>query len=274
MLRQRPILISSLLIVFVLFICGEARATPLTSGLLGYWQFNGNGADSSGNGRDVSLFGGAGYGPGLFGQALSLNGTQGMFAQRPTNDTAFDFGSGDFTIQTWANFNTVSRIQTLIEKFTGSSGPGWTLSILAPLQFFASPTVVLNAGVTIPTGTWQEFVARRTGSTFDLFFDNNLVATGTSSSALPTSTNPLLIGARNSGDGRNFTVDGLIDEVAIWDRGLSDADITSIWNGGAGLQLTSVPEPSSSILVASGIVALVLLRWRYIPFKLRQRKAT
>src|SRR5262249_43213143 len=87
----------------------------LITGLAGYYQFNGNGADSSGNGRDVSLVGGAGFAPGLFGQALDLHANNSQFAQRPVSDAAFNFGSGDFTIQTWFNFNSTPREQTLIE---------------------------------------------------------------------------------------------------------------------------------------------------------------
>ena len=82
-----------------------AFALPLTQGLQGYWQFNGTGADASGHGRPMNLFGNAGYGGGLLGQALSLDGAVASFAARPVNDAAFDLGGADFTIQIWAKFN-------------------------------------------------------------------------------------------------------------------------------------------------------------------------
>ncbi len=236
-------MLSSVAIMMVLM-SGEAQAVSLSSGLVGYWQFNDTGADVSGNGRDVSLFGGAGFGPGLFGQALSLDGTSGMGAQRPSDDAAFNFASGDFTIQLWANFATTSsREQTLIEKFTGGGGPGWTLTTPGVTVFSAAPTIVVDSGaMTFPAGGWQQFVVRRSGSAFDVFHDDTLVAAGMSAGSLPTSANPLLIGARNAGDGRNFTVNGLIDEVAIWNRALSDTDIALIWNGGTGRQITSTVD--------------------------------
>ncbi|MBL8422463.1 MAG: LamG domain-containing protein [Candidatus Accumulibacter phosphatis] len=244
--------LSSVAVMMVLM-SGEAQAVSLSSGLVGYWQFNDTGADVSGNGRDVSLFGGAGFGPGLFGQALSLDGTLGMGAQRPSDDAAFNFASGDFTIQLWANLATTSSgEQTLIEKFTGGGGPGWTLTTPGVTQFYAAPAIVLNSGsMTFPVGGWQQFVVRRSGSLFNVFHDDTLVATGTSAGSLPISANPLLIGARNTGDGRNFTVNGLMDEVAIWNRALSDTDLALIWNGGAGRQITSAVDggtiaPSSS----------------------------
>lgn len=240
---------------------GNAQATPIGSGLLGYWQFNNSGADASGNSRDVLVAGGAGFGSGLFDQALSLNGTQGMNAHRPIDDAVFNFGSRDFTIQLWVNFNNISSIETLIEKFGSISGPGWTLSHGVWKEQFYSPSVVLNSPtIAIHTGVWEQYVVRRGGSTFDLFLNNELIVTGSSALALPSSTNPLLIGARNAADGRNFTVNGLIDEVAIWDRALSNTDIASIWNNGAGQQLisstSSIPEPSIWFLFATGCVAL------------------
>jgi hypothetical protein len=116
------------LLAAVLLHPASASADGLSSGLIGYWQFNGNGNDSSGKGNTVTLNGSAGFGPGLFGQGLSLNGFQGTNASMTTNNTAFDFGSGNFTIQVWVNFNSVSGEQTLLEKFSGCCGPGWTLT--------------------------------------------------------------------------------------------------------------------------------------------------
>src|SRR5262249_25260605 len=115
-------------------------------GLLGYWTFNGTTADASGNGNTLSLVGNATYGAGQFGQALRLDGSATGYAVESANNTAFNFGSNDFTIQVWAKFNSPPQIENLIEKFTGGGGPGWTL-VLVPgaIQFYAAPTVVLTS---------------------------------------------------------------------------------------------------------------------------------
>jgi hypothetical protein len=108
-----------------------------TDGLIGYWTFDGTTVDASGNGNTLALQGGATFGQGLFGQALSLDGQLGSYAAALTNNTAFDFGSDDFTVQIWVDFNTLSGEETLIEKFTGAAGPGWTFTLPNPsdLQF-------------------------------------------------------------------------------------------------------------------------------------------
>ena len=54
--------------------------------LAGYWAFDGNSADSSSNGRDLILFGGVGFAPGLFGRAPDLHHDNSQYAARPVTD--------------------------------------------------------------------------------------------------------------------------------------------------------------------------------------------
>jgi len=44
----------------------------------------------------------------------------------------------------------------------------------------------------------------------------------------------LRIGRRNPGDPRQFGLNGRIDDVAIWQRSLTDNDIQALWNNGFG----------------------------------------
>lgn len=225
-----------------------AAHAALSDGLRGYWTFNGTAADSSGNGRNLSTFGSASFGSGLFGQALVLPGNNSSYAQQAANDTAFDLGSGDFTIQLWVKFTSASREQTLIEKFTGSSGPGWTLTTPGgnSLQFYAGVTT-LTASAALTTGVWHTVVVRRSGTAFTMYYDGSLVASNSSASAISASANPILIGKRNSGDGRDFSLNGTLDEVAVWNRALSAAEIGEVWNGGSGVPVISpTPTPTST----------------------------
>jgi hypothetical protein len=138
----------------------------LTQGLIGYWPFDGTTADASGNGNDLGLFGNATLvSGGLFGEALSLDGVQGSYAQALTNNTQFDFSGSDFTVQIWAKFNDITngREETLIEKFSGAAGPGWSLTLVGGndirLGFGVHGAGLLDSGYEpIPNGTWQEFV--------------------------------------------------------------------------------------------------------------------
>jgi len=211
-------------------------------GLTGYWPFE-DGADYSGNGRDLVLAGNAGLSTGLVGQALELRNDGSQYAARTADDAVYDFGSNDFTVQVWVNFNNTSREQTLIEKFYGGGGPGWTLTKLDGnvLHFWANPSAVFYSPVVqIQTGVWHQFIARKSGSLFQIIYDGNVVAQASSSVAVPDTTMPLLIGKRNASDGRNFAVDGRIDEAAIWSRALTDAEIAYLYNNGSGNSVTRI----------------------------------
>src|SRR5438874_1679998 len=84
--RLRPLLQLELL---------EDRLTPTSgflTGLQAYYPFDGNGADSSGSGRDLTLVGSPGFALGKFGQALDLHGDGSQYGARSISDSVFDLG--------------------------------------------------------------------------------------------------------------------------------------------------------------------------------------
>jgi hypothetical protein len=229
---------SALLAILLILQFSSMAKADLMEGLIGYWPFDGDGADLSGAERHFQLFGGVGFDTGLFDQALDLHGNASQFARRPTNDAVYGFGSSNFTISIWANFNSLNN-PTLVEKFQGRSGPTWTLVGFTPfadLHFYANHgSVVLNASLPdARIGVWHHMVIRRNVTAFDMFFDGAIVASGNSNESFLATETPLLIGKRNPQDGRDFPVDGRIDELAIWNRALSDSEVTHIHNGGLG----------------------------------------
>jgi trimeric autotransporter adhesin len=259
--QQLRLIVSGSLALMLLYTTNETARAGLQMGLDAYYHLDGNGLDASGNGLNLSLVGGVGFGSGLFGQAISLNDNGTQFAARPGSDATFDFGSGDFSIQIWVNFNTVNaREQTLIEKFSGESGPGWTISKVTrsgnnEMEFYSSPFGPIDSTpLSISTGAWHQVIVTRSGSSFSLYFDDNLVGSTVFSGSLDASSNPLLVGRRDSADPRDFAVDGRLDEIAFWNRALSTSEIASLWNDGHGMLIptASVPEPSSLVVAGAG----------------------
>jgi hypothetical protein len=226
----------------VLLVLVLSRLAAAQEGLVGYWPFDGSGADLSEGGRNLELFGGVGFASGLFGQALDLHGDPSQYAARPGDDQIFDFGAADFTLQVWVRFNHTSGEQTLLEKFSFQAGPGWTVTKLAAQVWrlhFDGAIVLDSAPQSIESGVWHHVVVRRQGTVFQIFYDGSVVAQGFSGGAISDTGMPLLVGKRNQNDGRNFAVDGRIDEVAVWSHALSDAEIAFLFNGGSGNPVVS-----------------------------------
>jgi len=87
-------------------------AEPSTAGLAGYWQFEGNLNDSSGNNRNGTPFGSAAYLVGKIGQAISLDGVRdyveitgykGILGGRAFSIAAWvqSASTGDVTMVSW-----------------------------------------------------------------------------------------------------------------------------------------------------------------------------
>ena len=246
----------ALLIVLLNELPLTGSCSQLLNGLAAYYQFEGNGQDSSSNHLDLTLFGSPGFAPGLFGQALDLHHNSSQFAERLTDDAAFDFGTNDFSIQIWFYLYSEIYGQTFIEKFQGQTGPGWTLCNPGVLQFYANGgTLVLNGSASETINVWHQLVVRRSGSSFDMFFDDIKLTSGSTSAAISPTLNGLLIGKRNPSDGRDFSVNGRLDEVAVWNRVLTDAEVAALYNGGQGTLLAPI-QTLISVNVTNGMLSL------------------
>ena len=220
---------------------------------------NGSGIDSSDAGLDLTVTEGAGYDSGLLGQALSLS-SQSTYAYRAENDASLNFGSGDFTIQVWANHNSVDHEQILIEKFSDDSGPGWTLSAMTDGRLMLYGDGLSNylypSETVLTVGSWNHIIAQRDGSSLELFVNGSSVGSLTISGSITSSSNGVLVGRRNEADGRDFSTNGRLDEVAVWSRALSSDEITALYNDGVG---QVIPEPATLAflgLFGGGLLAL------------------
>ena len=224
----------------VVTVASSCLAPPI--GLIAWWPGNGSAQDIVG-GHDALLRGDASFGPGLVDQAFVLDGN-GDFVE--VNDPIFNFGTNDFTVGLWANFNTTAGEQVLIEKYIEALGDagrtGWTFTKLADnrIRLHAGNPgggIVESVPLNIPDNTWTHFALRRSGNVFTLFVNGAEVASGTLTANLD-STSTLKFGHRGnpqdtpgSLDDRQFYFNGSMDDVEIYERALTNAEIESIFSG-------------------------------------------
>jgi hypothetical protein len=244
-------------------------AVPTYADLLGYWRFDGNTNDSSGNGNDGELMNGASLSgdiPAVFtaGQSLLLaGGNQHVLVP---HDPSLDVTSR-MTITAWvkpvgnagwdgvlaknpsdgSNANHAGNYELRIENV--SRQPHFLYQ-----RGGANDTVFpIATSAPIPEGQWSHLaVTVEAGATVDYYLNGAYVeSVGVQSTFGATNSNPLYIGSRAD---LFTTFDGLIDEVAIFDEVLSGERIQQISAGAL------IPEPSAAMLAF--VAAPLLLRYR------------
>jgi hypothetical protein len=209
-------------------------ATP-PLGLVAAFSFNeGAGttvADASGTGNNGTISGATWSAQGRFGSALSFNGTSGWVT---VPDSATLDLTTRFTIEAWVNPASVTGWRTVALKeastrlayglysVNGSSRPsGWAQ--VGNSDYFVNGTAALAAN------TWTHLASTYDGTTLRMFVNGTQVATAAGPSSLAVSTGPLRIGG-NAIWGEYFS--GRIDEVRVYNRALTAAEIQADMNAG------------------------------------------
>lgn len=95
--------------------------------------------------------------------------------------------------------------------------------------FFA----ISSLGISYPAGTWYHVVGQyENGVGQKIYVNASLRGSNSNVGTLNTNTEPLYIGKYHGG-GYDYT--GYIDEIAVWDRALSQTEITELYNAGSGI---------------------------------------
>jgi hypothetical protein len=221
----------------------QVRVTVLTleSSLAGLWHFDeGAGAvaaDSSGGGNDASLIG-ARWGEGRLGTAsLDCSGAGGRAVVPDPANRRLDFGAGDFTMSAWVRTTSRRNTPNVIVKWplqgnTGlhaGSALGLIESAVAQFKAFNGTDTVSVEGVSVADGRWHHLLGRKTTGLLVLYVDGQAVGRRPHTLVSLTNNEPLQIGG--FGNSSSFDFDGLIDEVSMWSRALTDQEIAALASG-------------------------------------------
>lgn len=229
---KKGLLMWLVLLVVSFMITGVVRAAE-ESGLCGYWNFDeskGNTAgDSSGNNNDARIYG-ATWVKGKFGYALQFDGI----------DDYVDCGSdeslnitGAITIEAWVKPTKFGALQVIIS--TGNSydmkDHQYSLHFRRENKFMfarGDETKFDNLYSAMhDSSAWHHVVGVDDGAELRLFVDGEKVDTKPKTVTPTPNVYKLKIGGYKIG---GYYFQGLIDEVKIYNRALSDEEIRSQWN--------------------------------------------
>ena len=203
--------------------------------------------DSSGNGHDGAISNGT-WRTGRFGKALSFSGNG--FVRIGDLDV-----SPALTVSAWINASSLSGCHSAVMK-TFTYGfeicDGNLLAEIGNGSSWSGTTKIAAAA-----NVWQYITETFDGSTITLYKDGVLVAS--SAGTLTNSSQDLRIGAWT--DASEFFV-GLIDEVRIYSRALSQAEVQADMNtpvGGTGD--VSAPSVPLGLTAAAQSYSQINLSW-------------
>jgi len=219
--------------------------------LIGWWKLDESSgvaaADSSGNGEVGIVPSGARWVPGRINNGLVLDGVS-QYVDVPDSSTLRVAGS--WTISTWLNLSATpasGQMYTVLAKTDASGYETYSLRIdnnygqfgtTSPGSFvvqFASAggvdSFALETPASIQTNHWYHLAGTWNAATslLSLYVDGQLTASTTATGMIPTTVagEDFLIGD-NAGDIDQPTA-GTFDDVRIYDRPLSAAEINQLF---------------------------------------------
>ena len=240
------------------------------SGLVLYWSFDtaedagGVAVDQSNNNGNGTINGNPGQVAGKLNQALSFNGTNTSVSMNAYTDEATEFNNS-VTLAAWVQTTNTTRTEGIISKYS-AAGYGWgyllrtnasgTAEVLLGWGDVASGPAVATDTTRINDGQWHHVVAVLTmGQGISFYVDGNyssttainITAGGDNWSYLTVGVNPYTPAATY------FT--GNIDEVRVYNRALSAAEVSTVYQisgGGPAATLSSIVVTPGSPTVNPG----------------------
>lgn len=238
------------------------------------WQFNNSYADSSGNSRSLTSSGSPTFDAANKKEgthSILLNGTSQYVT--PTSSTFLQTSYSQKTVAFWmqSNNNTGSRV--IVDIGGGDNGLSLLLNSNTLYAGVASGNNRINISTSYSSTGWNHIALVYSGSTLKLYVNGVLASSNTALgfSSIGTSGSLSRIGTVNGSNafntGSGFFA-GRIDNFIIYNKALTQADITNIMNGSpislsfaTTSALPSVPNTPTTLIASAASKSAINITW-------------
>jgi hypothetical protein len=231
-------------LLFTIYFTSNAQIPSYvpTNGLVGYWPFNGNANDESGNGNNGTVYGATLTSDrfGNVGKAFEFYSTSGVggyiYAPNVLLGETFTISSKVF----WYNLNSTNA-STLVSNHDGNLGYELNIIYSVVREHYSDINNAHFSDSTIPYNEWHQITWVKSGSTSRIFLDNRLISTKYNINSISNSNVGLFFG--RAGWGGNI-LKGKLDDIAIYNRALTQTEITQLYTSTS--TSTTTPEDTTS----------------------------
>lgn len=146
------------------------------------------------------------------GSSISFNGSN-SYLELPV-DTAFNFSTGDFTIEYWMYWNASGTARNIIETRSADNTTPYTCSVTsAGLPYFFDGSISRTSSVAVSVNTWTHVAYSRTSGVLRIYV--NGVEGYNASFTNTVDATSLILKIGGSSFGSPFFYNGYLDELRI-----------------------------------------------------------
>ena len=228
----------------------NAFAQIPTNGLVGYWPFNGNANDESGNGNNGTV-NGATLTVDRFGNAnnsYSFNGVNNYISI--PNSTLFNFDK--FTISLWIRISNYTKPEGDVFIFNNGDdvkGSSWRIyhqgviptDSASLVNDIFTPSRFINYHP-ISSGKWHNVIFIYDNSQIKTFIDGGLTGSRSTFGSILNTNSDIMIGARQQFSSVTGFYNGIIDDIRIYNRALTQSELSAMYNGNICFQSVTVTD--------------------------------
>lgn len=219
-----------------------------TDGLVGWWPFNGNADDESGNGNNGTTNSAVMISDrfGTPDRALSFDGLTSLVTI--PHSASLDITGSPLTISVWVylpQFQENGRNNNFIYKASYSSGPQglrcWMNNIgggsgcymyMVDGDYSTATSTGFDYTTEIGLGTWKHVLFTNDNTTLRSYVNGTQVhESPTNGTMIGVNSSPLYFGGPNSPNSNtDGYYEGYMDDIGMWNRALTQQEVTALFN--------------------------------------------
>lgn len=227
----------------------------LASGLVGYWPFCGNANDISGNANHGTV-NGATLTSDRFGNANNAYSFDGLDDYIQTNKWMNGINN-NWTISFWVKMYAQSQTPTekvfvLHRAHFQDKDLMWNNNSIYISDRNGAPSNITSS-VFAPDQLWHHVIVKSSNNIIELYIDNNFISSvnRTVISDWDNSYYGSFFGGNGYDPSWHGTINGVLDDIGIWNRTLTIAEIQQVYNQGQTTLLWSPGGETTPTIIVS-----------------------